>query len=277
MKILAANPESGLKYCNDCDILLGALVPVHPKNANKSKFGECGPDHTFNDWSLPRIEALLFAVDEVNRNPNLLNGSTLGIHILDTCGIPKIAIKRATKFLKYLPESPYQEKDNHGNPYFAGVIGAMYSSVSTDIAKFLQPWKIPQVSPASTSIKLSDTQRFEYFARTVPSNKLEIEVIYGILQKLDWTLISTIISDGSFNNEMKLLDILAEKSGICNDLTLTVPNHPTSDDFENILCKILFHSKSNAVVLFTNVADTSRILRAANNLIKKEHGKYKLV
>ena len=67
--------------------MLGGLVPVHTKSASESKFGKCGPDNIFNVWAMPRVEAMLFAVDEVNRNPNLLGNHTLGIHIIDTCKV----------------------------------------------------------------------------------------------------------------------------------------------------------------------------------------------
>ena len=93
-------PTIDVEYCVHCDIMLGALVPVRPKSENESKFGKCGPTNKFNKWAMPRVEALLFAVDKVNRDPNLLANYTLGIHILDTCGIQTIATEKAKKFLQ---------------------------------------------------------------------------------------------------------------------------------------------------------------------------------
>ena len=268
-------PSLDVEYCNNCDIMLGGLVPVHTKSTSESKFGKCGPD--FNDWAMPRVEAMLFAVDEINRNPNLLPNHTLGIHILDTCGIETIATERAKRFL--------QDKCNAGSNldnikgkrrrYFAGVIGEMYSSVSKTVATFLQPWKIPQVSPASTSVDLSDQIRYKYFARTVPSDRFQNRVVVDILKELNWTLISTIVSAGSFTEEIGQFNKLAEKNGICNSVHETIPKNPTfPDDFERTICTIFYEANTNAVVLFTNVEDTSRILNATR-LLAEKRGKIK--
>ncbi|KAM3936957.1 vomeronasal type-2 receptor 26-like [Leptodactylus fuscus] len=53
----------------------------------------------------PQIEqykhllAFIFAVDEINKNPDLLPNTTIGYHIFDTCGSPKKSIKSAIRML----------------------------------------------------------------------------------------------------------------------------------------------------------------------------------
>jgi metabotropic glutamate receptor 2/3 len=43
------------------------------------------------------------------------------------------------------------------------------------VANLLRLFKIPQVSYASTSEALSDKTRFEFFARTVPPDKYQVD------------------------------------------------------------------------------------------------------
>ena len=268
---VSTTPPLEIEYCDNCDILLGGLVPVHQKDDKESSFGQC-KKHMFNHFAMPRVEALLFAVDQVNKNPNLLVGHKLGIHILDTCGIETIATERAKKFLKN--HCSIEQKAQNREPYFAGVIGEMYSSVSKTVATFLQPWKIPQVSPASTSVELSDKHKFKYFARTVPSDKFQFKVIVDILKRLNWTLISTVVSDGSFSEEVTKFSKLAERNGICNNIKERVPKNPIfPDDFLKIVCTIYHQKDSNAVVLFTNVEDTRRILNATRLLKSNKRGR----
>ena len=257
-----------INHCDYCDILLGGLAPVHGKHQDESKFGECSDD--FNDFAMPRVEAMLFAVDQINNDSNLLNGVKLGITIQDTCGIESVATQNAKAFVS----SKFQCSDNLMMrdadpiaPYFAGVIGGMYSSVTIAVATFLQPWYIPQVSPASTSIKLSDTERYKYFARTVPSDTYQNRVIVDILERLNWKLISTIVSDGSFPEQgINEFHEMANEKGICNAMSEVVPNNPTDEKFTEILCKILLRTESNVMVLFTNVEDTRRILATVARL-----------
>lgn len=259
---LSATPILDMLYCNGCDIILGGAVPVHAKGNN----GKCGPENDFNDWAMPRVEALLFAVDQVNRDPNLLDGHVLGIHIQDTCGIESVATDRVKKFLRNRCEIDMKGK------YFAGVVGEMYSKVSKTLATFLQPWNIPLVSPASTSVELSDKSRYRYFARTVPSDKFQNRVIVDILKKMNWTLISTIVSRGSFSEEIREFKALAEKNGICNSVHESIPSNPTSTDFEEVVCTIFNQADTNVVVLFTNVENTKGILNATRKLATKKSG-----
>ena len=48
------------------------------------------------------------------------------------------------------------------------------STVSARVANLLRLFKIPQISYASTSAALSDKSRFEFFARTVPPDNLQV-------------------------------------------------------------------------------------------------------
>ena len=263
-----------IKYCDQCDIILGALAPVHQKDDDESNFGKC-KNEAFNVWAMPRVEALLFAVDQVNNDPNILVNTKLGIQILDSCGIDTIATEEAKKFIQ-------EEQCNHVNSdfhfdgkckkhsHFVGVVGEMYSSVSKSLATFLQPWAIPLVSPASTSVDLSDKTRYKYFARTVPSDKFQFRVILDILKEFKWTLISTLVSDGSFSEEVRKFTDLAEKNGICNTELYRVPKHPTFDDFKDIICQIFEEEDSNVVILFTNVEDTKRIFNASHHLYEQK-------
>ena len=263
--------HSEIYYCDRCDVILGGLVAVHEKQEDQSRFGECGDG--FKNFAIPRVEAMLFAIDKINNDKNLSNGINFGIHIHDTCGIATLATVKSKDFVR--------ETFNHGctfnndttEPYFAGVIGGMYSSVSIAVATFLQPWGIPQISPASTSVKLSDKDRFKLFSRTVPSDRHQYRAIVDILDHLNWTLISTIISYGSYSPEViEEFNKIADERGICNSNDKRIPHNPTDANFEAILCSILLETNSNVVVLFTNVEDTRRIFATASRLMQQHKG-----
>ena len=89
---------------------------------------------------------------------------------------------------------------------------------------------------------------------------------------MNWTLISTIVSRGSFSEEIREFKTLAEKNGICNSVHESIPNNPTSKDFEEVVCTIFNQADTNVVVLFTNVENTKGILNATRNLAAKNSG-----
>lgn len=61
-------------------IILGGLFPVHEAGRNAST--QCGRIKA--DQGVQRLVAMLFALDAINRNPNILPGIQLGAQILDT-------------------------------------------------------------------------------------------------------------------------------------------------------------------------------------------------
>jgi hypothetical protein len=46
------------------------------------------------------MEAMLYAIDEINKNTTLLPNITLGVHILDTCSNEAFALEQTLEFIK---------------------------------------------------------------------------------------------------------------------------------------------------------------------------------
>ena len=88
------------------NVTLGVLQKLHIKNAED----QCGEMYTFG---LGSIEAITFAIEKINNDPNLLPNVTLGFDIRDYCDSPVLAMKMATNFVKtnYLNELIEEQKD----------------------------------------------------------------------------------------------------------------------------------------------------------------------
>jgi len=147
------------------DIVLGGLFPVHEKGGGTA----CGPN--IYHRGIQRLEAMLFAVDQINQEANVLPGITLGVHILDTCGRDTYALNQSLHFVRASlsnidisvlecadKSTPRVKRTANAGPIF-GVIGGSYSSVSLQVANLLRLFHIPQISPASTAKALSDKTR----------------------------------------------------------------------------------------------------------------------
>lgn len=187
-------------------VLLGGLVPIHSKGSTMAD-RECGELHS--RLGIQRLEALLFAIDQINSNPKILKNITLGIEVYDTCASETRALDEAVKFI-----SGHLGKDVSSQSPLAGVIGASYSSISIQIAHLLRLFKVPQVSFDSTSVELSDKKKFEYFSRTVPHDGFQAKAIVDVVRYFNWTYISSVYSDDTYGvHGMEALRKEAKRAG----------------------------------------------------------------
>nr|KAF6319521.1 glutamate metabotropic receptor 3 [Myotis myotis] len=152
------------------DLVLGGLFPINEKGTGTEECGRINEDR-----GIQRLEAMLFAIDEINKDDYLLPGVKLGVHILDTCSRDTYALEQSLEFVRAsltkVDEAEHMCPD--GSPaiqensplLIAGVIGGSYSSVSIQVANLLRLFQIPQISYASTSAKLSDKSRYDSVIR----------------------------------------------------------------------------------------------------------------
>lgn len=156
----AAKPKGqGYPHMNsiriDGDITLGGLFPVHGRGAEGKACGELKKEK-----GIHRLEAMLFALDRINNDPDLLPNITLGARILDTCSRDTHALEQSLTFVQALIEKDSTEVRcvNGGPPIITkpervvGVIGASGSSVSIMVANILRLFKVrvPKIGAKTT-------------------------------------------------------------------------------------------------------------------------------
>jgi hypothetical protein len=180
------------------DVTLGGLFPVHEYGSPREP---CGAISEFR--GIQRLEAMLFAIEQINNDKQLLPGIELGALILDTCSDDNYALEQSLRFVRSRLASgtctcvnASTSESSHNDNVF-GVVGATLSSVSVTVANLLRLFQLPQISYASTTPKLSESS-FDFFARTVPSDSNQARAIVDILQRLNFTYVNTIYSHGDY-------------------------------------------------------------------------------
>ncbi|KAF0040308.1 hypothetical protein F2P81_006206 [Scophthalmus maximus] len=147
----------------DGDIILGGLFPVHARGERGVPCGELKKEK-----GIHRLEAMLFAIDLINKDPELLPNVTLGARILDTCSRDTYALEQSLTFVQALIERDGSDVRcaNGDPPIFAkpdkvvGVIGASASSVSIMVANILRLFKMKVArSSRLQRIKVSVTDK----------------------------------------------------------------------------------------------------------------------
>ena len=54
----------------------------------------------FKIYTCQRMEAMLYALDEINADPRILPNISLGAVVLDTCSNPSYALEQAMEFVR---------------------------------------------------------------------------------------------------------------------------------------------------------------------------------
>ena len=79
------------------DLTFGGLFPMH-EHVSRGDQAHCGKIK--QEKGIQRLEAMLWAVDEINRDPRLLPGIQIGVRILDTCSSGTYALEQSMEFVR---------------------------------------------------------------------------------------------------------------------------------------------------------------------------------
>ncbi|XP_021930539.1 metabotropic glutamate receptor 3-like isoform X2 [Zootermopsis nevadensis] len=222
---------------------------------------------------------MLYTLEQINKDTNLLPGIKLGMIAFDSCDSPTYGLEQALDFVKGFiahfneyHEHEFQCKDG-STPKFRGggfdqvvaVIGAQSSSVTIQVATMLRLFRIPQISYMATSPSLSDRDRFPYFFRTVPSDVNQAHAMLEILRKFNWTYVSVVYSDNEYGNHgFETLSSLAGKYNVCFSAPQRVNKENFRDsDYDNVLYNIVNKTDVRVVVIFADKSMTQKLMDAA--------------
>ena len=131
------------------DITLGGLFPVHSRGPAGVPCGEVKKEK-----GIHRLEAMMYALDQINSDPDLLPNITLGARILDTCSRDTYALEQSLTFVQALIQKDNSDvRCSNGEPPIipkpervVGVIGASGSSVSIMVANVLRLFAVSFLS-----------------------------------------------------------------------------------------------------------------------------------
>ncbi|XP_017682573.1 PREDICTED: metabotropic glutamate receptor 7 isoform X1 [Lepidothrix coronata] len=260
------------------DITLGGLFPVHAKGPPSSPCGDIKKEN-----GIHRLEAMLYALDQINSDPDLLPNVTLGARILDTCSRDTYALEQSLTFVQALIQKDTSDvRCTNGEPpvfvkpeKVVGVIGASGSSVSIMVANILRLFQIPQISYASTAPELSDDRRYDFFSRVVPPDSFQAQAMVDIVKALGWNYVSTLASEGNYGEKgvESFMQISREAGGLCIAQSLKIPQDRKDKtiDFDKIIRQLLETPNARAIVIFANDEDIRQILAAAKRADQVGH------
>ncbi|KAM9329445.1 vomeronasal type-2 receptor 26-like [Gastrophryne carolinensis] len=205
------------------------LVQYHavPRTLRKLKMKE----DTSQSWTqkikprapqLRYIWVFIFAIEEINKNPNLLPNVTLGYHVHNSCKDENKAIESVLHILSGSGEI-VPNYFCHGHDKLVGVIGDESSECSSHIYNILNLYGYSQISYGATDSLFSNKQMFPSFFRTLPSDQVQFLAITLLLKHFNWTWIGVILTnDYAGENQGQELRKVADAYDICIEYIIFV-------------------------------------------------------
>ena len=242
-------------YYQSGDITLGGLFSLHYLTED----GKCGD---FFSVGFARVKAFIFAIDKINRNPNLLPNITLGYDIRDYCGSTAKAMERTYEFvrrndivveLKNLSCSREDKKNisQTKNTQITTVIGPSDSGSAVLVGSLLQVARIPVISDSATSNELS-SPRYRHFFRTVPPNRELANAAADIIQRFNWSYVATVATDDAYGrNAVRELEFESERRRtFCLSFAEYIPRKEYTTKLTRAVTKLKSHPNIRVVVIW---------------------------
>ncbi|XP_077050150.1 extracellular calcium-sensing receptor-like [Siphateles boraxobius] len=237
----------------DGDVILGGLFHVHFFTVFPDLSFRMEPERPycekFNMEGFQHAQSMAFAIDEINKNPNLLPNITLGYHLYDNCVMLGMAFRAAISLASGTEES-FSSVNCTGPPPVVGIVGDASSTPSIAISIVLGLFRVPIVSHYATCSCLSDRKKYPSFFRTIPSDAFQVRAMVQILRHFRWNWVGLLYSNDdyginaaqSFQQEMQLF-------GHCVAFSEILPNDHNPRDIQRIM-GVIQASTARVVVVF---------------------------
>ncbi|NWU75968.1 CASR protein, partial [Onychorhynchus coronatus] len=251
------------------DIILGGLFPIHFGVAAKDQDLKSRPESVecirYNFRGFRWLQAMIFAIEEINSSPNLLPNMTLGYRIFDTCNTVSKALEATLSFVAQnkIDSLNLDEFCNCSEhiPSTIAVVGATGSGISTAVANLLGLFYIPQVSYASSSRLLSNKNQFKSFLRTIPNDEHQATAMADIIEYFRWNWVGTIAADDDYGRPgIEKFREEAEERDICIDFSELISQYSDEEEIQQVV-EVIQNSTARVIVVFSSGPDLEPLIK----------------
>ncbi|XP_026152634.1 extracellular calcium-sensing receptor-like [Mastacembelus armatus] len=239
------------------DVILGGLFQVHFFSLFPDLSFTSEPQqpicHGFDVLGFRQAQTMAFAIDEINRNSNLLPTVTLGYRLYDNCVQLGIGFRAALSLVSGKEEQIILQESCAGTPPVLGIVGDSSSTRAIAISTVLGLYRVPMVSYFATCSCLSDRGKFPSFFRTIPSDAFQVRAVIQILKSFGWTWAGLLISDDDYglHAARSFQSDLAQSGGGCLAYLEVLPWSNDPDELRRIV-DVMRKSTARVVIVFAH-------------------------
>ncbi|XP_043976327.1 extracellular calcium-sensing receptor-like [Gambusia affinis] len=247
------------------DVVLGGLFEVHYTSLFPDITYTSEPEQPicegFDTLGFRDAMTMAFAVEEINKNPDLLPNLTLGYSLYDNCGALVIGFSGALSLASGQEEGISPQENCSGTPPILAIVGDSYSTFSIAIANVLGLFKLPIVSYFATCSCLSDRQQFPSFFRTIPSDAFQVNAVIQILKHFGWTWVGLLVTndDYGFYVAQSFQSSLSQQDAACLAYVEVLPWDSKPGELKRIV-NLIKTSTARVVIVFAHEIHTVRLI-----------------
>ncbi|XP_044524390.1 vomeronasal type-2 receptor 26-like [Gracilinanus agilis] len=247
------------------DLVIGGFFPLYLL-AVKSLTGAehphkaCNP-HQWLHKNYQQVLALMFAVEEINRDPTLLPNTTLGFHIYNTYHSDARTLESSLRWLsgqgQTIPNYSCERRDRS-----MAVIGGATSALSVQMGTLLELYRFPQVSYGPFDPALSDKGQFPSFYQMAPQDSFLHLGIVQMLLHFGWSWVGLVVPD-DMRGENFLLDMREEmrRNKACVAFIEKIPVSERRHEESQVAFMPRIMASSAKVIIIHGDTDSLMILR----------------
>uniref|UniRef100_A0A4X2JPL2 G-protein coupled receptors family 3 profile domain-containing protein n=1 Tax=Vombatus ursinus TaxID=29139 RepID=A0A4X2JPL2_VOMUR len=194
-----------------------------------------------------------FAVDEINKNPNLLPNITLGYQLLNNFHLNSLAVESSLIWLSRMgPTVPNYSCGRQPNS--VAIIGGMSSTLSMAMATILKLYKVPQVREHNTVTHF----------HPICSLYLKQQTLSNLLWCSTW--VGVVLSDNE-RGENFFSDLKEEmvRNGLCVAFKERVSPNVAFDEHYNLTSRII--ASSNVIFIYGDTDSLQQLVFAFVNYV----------
>uniref|UniRef100_H3BZ05 Olfactory receptor C family, r1 n=1 Tax=Tetraodon nigroviridis TaxID=99883 RepID=H3BZ05_TETNG len=198
--------------------------------------------------------AMVFTVEEINRDATLLPGVRLGYRIRDTCSRYPWALDGALSLVTGGLSSCTDEK------VVPLLIGPASSTTGIMLSSILQTLSVPIISFLASCPCLSDRTKFPTFFRTIPSDIYQARAMAQLAIRFHWTWIGAVVVNNDYGQlAIQMFQEEIRGKEICLEFIETVYRETVMTDARRIALTVQA-ATTRVILIFCWYKDAKEIL-----------------
>ncbi|KAK2847368.1 hypothetical protein Q5P01_010367 [Channa striata] len=193
-------------------------------------------------------QAMIFAIDEINKNPEMLPSIKLGYKIYDNCGT--MDIMRAALALVSGLKGKISDNSCANSETVQAIVGHSGSAPSVAVEQVVGRFHVPVISHFATCACLSNRKEYPTFFRTIPSDYYQSRALAKLVKHFGWTWIGAVATNNEYGlNGIAAFIQAAKEFGVCIEYSEAFLSSDPPDRLQRVI-KIISSSTSKVIMAF---------------------------
>ncbi|XP_076002272.1 extracellular calcium-sensing receptor-like [Genypterus blacodes] len=201
----------------------------------------------FNVREFKFAHTMIFAINEINANPEMLPNIKLGYKIYNNCG--NMDILRAALAL-VSGQNTEVSNDECTSGTVQAILGHSGSAPTVAFARIVGRFHVPVISHFATCACLSNRKAYPTFFRTIPSDYYQSRALAKLVKHFGWTWIGAIAVENRYGlNGMADFIQVAQEYGVCIEYSEAFSSSGPADRLQGLI-EIVKHATSKVIMAF---------------------------